>query len=382
MKTRVDFDFNFLKPAFGWAICLLLTHGVGVSPSTAQQNPSRTAFANNVLAEFAPNHCGVYSLFAIACALNKPAALNELVTADYVSSEFGSSASDLIRAARALNLHAAAIEGWSVAALRSSGNPALLNLKISNDSKCGHWVAWLGEKDGQAIIYDPLSKLERVPLAVLFSRWNGSAVIVSDSPIGTGMIVRSMIAWFAWLLTPLTLISVMTFAHSRFQASSGVHFYKRTCIGVALILMVSVIWTALDAALNSANSIRTRESAIAVRCHGSAELPNEIALVGDNLIESLVGNSRVTLVDARPEAYFHQYSLPGAVNIPVNAPLFDFIKAISSLDPSRDVVVFCERSSCQWDQMVARRLCCCGFDNVRVYQPGIEGYLRLANRKN
>jgi rhodanese-related sulfurtransferase len=85
-------------------------------------------------------------------------------------------------------------------------------------------------------------------------------------------------------------------------------------------------------------------------------------------LEQLVGRGATTVVEALPEQYFAEEHLPGAVNVPHDAPR----ERIEALLPDRSapVVTYCASLTCQNSAQLAQRLTAMGYTNVRDYAEG------------
>jgi len=330
-------------------------------------------FHHNLLKSKAPSHCGVYSLLAVANALGVDADVQTLLVEEYVSSEYGSSALDLKRAADHLGLKPEMKKRLSIAALRNSSSPILIHLQLIPNSQCGHWVAYLGESEGQARIFDPMSDMRKVPFGMVLAKWNGVGIVVQNQATPTEHSASAYLFWLSWLLVPLgALILLKPFvANHPFTRPN----FLLGCLG---ILAATNVWLFLDVLANDTNTLRNSETALLASCLSRIN-PDDRSCdrIGDNEIDNFVKNRQGLLVDARPFRHFANGSLPFAVNIPVDSTMFDFIEHCESLNRQQPVVVYCLNSKCQWDELVAQRLRCMGFDHVRVYEHGLVGFGEL-----
>lgn len=98
----------------------------------------------------------------------------------------------------------------------------------------------------------------------------------------------------------------------------------------------------------------------------------EIEDVGlDELRERLEGGA-VVLVDALSPISYAASHLPGAINIP---PRTEDERAPSLIpDRSAEIVVYCMSPTCYSSVSVARRLVELGYENVRHFAGGKEGW--------
>lgn len=90
--------------------------------------------------------------------------------------------------------------------------------------------------------------------------------------------------------------------------------------------------------------------------------------IGRDELKRLIDSGAVTVVEALPEQYFAEEHLPGAVNVPHDAPR-QRIEA-SLPDRSAPVVTYCASLTCQNSAQLAQRLLSMGYRDVREYAEG------------
>lgn len=97
-------------------------------------------------------YCGVYAVYGAAHALgNTEVDFAKFLDAKYVSSNAGSTDSDLICAANSVGLGATAFTSRSIATLVCAKPPLVLH--VSADGRLfEHWVLFLGTNNGQAVV--------------------------------------------------------------------------------------------------------------------------------------------------------------------------------------------------------------------------------------
>ncbi|MCB9878832.1 MAG: rhodanese-like domain-containing protein [Planctomycetes bacterium] len=95
----------------------------------------------------------------------------------------------------------------------------------------------------------------------------------------------------------------------------------------------------------------------------------------EELIRWLDEGDDVLLVDVLSPGAFEKQHIPGAVNVPGDAP--DFAdKVAAKADRARQrVVVYCASESCNASPQAAKKLEQAGFRKVYDYEQGIEGYV-------
>lgn len=83
----------------------------------------------------------------------------------------------------------------------------------------------------------------------------------------------------------------------------------------------------------------------------------------------------VVLVEALPLRYYEEVHLPGAINIPHNQ--VDELAPELLSDKSAEIVVYCSNRACQNSPQAARRLTALGYENVRDYEEGKQGWIEV-----
>jgi rhodanese-related sulfurtransferase len=81
------------------------------------------------------------------------------------------------------------------------------------------------------------------------------------------------------------------------------------------------------------------------------------------------------LVDARSIRSFSLGSIPGAVNIPVNALQSDVESFMRKVPKETPIVVFCQSVRCGYDEVIGRLLLELSFLDVTVTDEGYAEYL-------
>src|SRR5689334_21621859 len=92
----------------------------------------------------------------------------------------------------------------------------------------------------------------------------------------------------------------------------------------------------------------------------------------DELKAKLDSRARIVVIEALPAKYFQQGHLPGAINIPHDAPVAAFINALPDLNA--EIVTYCASDTCPNSGIAADRLAALGYRNVREYHEGKAGW--------
>ena len=84
--------------------------------------------------------------------------------------------------------------------------------------------------------------------------------------------------------------------------------------------------------------------------------------------QKLDARTKLVLIEALPPQYFLQGHLPGAINIPHDAPAARFTEALTDRDA--EIVVYCASETCRNSNIAAERLIALGYRNVHEYHGG------------
>jgi ABC-type bacteriocin/lantibiotic exporter with double-glycine peptidase domain len=125
--------------------------------------------------------CGLYSLYAVSNALGKSIPLEQLIDGKYLSPEGGSTASQLLAAAKNFELPAHYVRFLDIDALRQSPTPSILLFDLGTNRQ-NHWVVWLGESGGKVIVYDSATGIQPLSISDLQCLWGGVRLYLVDQP--------------------------------------------------------------------------------------------------------------------------------------------------------------------------------------------------------
>ncbi len=158
--------------------------------------------------------CGTYSLVTAIEATGLKIDRKSLILGDYISGgQNGSSVTDLCKAANDFGAWARPCRNASVSFVRHSPVPVLVHLKSDSNEDCaGHWIAFLGDSNGQAIVFDVLQEkpFREMDYAELSLAFQGDIILISDLPISSvTSLVHIVSAYlFVW---PFVLLVILSF---------------------------------------------------------------------------------------------------------------------------------------------------------------------------
>ncbi len=124
---------------------------------------------------FAQDHyCGVYSAYAALDHYGRTVPFDSLLEPAYVSGYQGSTASDVARALVDHGVAAKSFSGLGLFDLRIAGAAIILHVRGHQGTRdYRHWVVFLGEQGGQAVVLDPSRGETRIQYSRLLSLWDG-----------------------------------------------------------------------------------------------------------------------------------------------------------------------------------------------------------------
>jgi len=97
----------------------------------------------------------------------------------------------------------------------------------------------------------------------------------------------------------------------------------------------------------------------------------------DELEDTIENDEDFVLIDVLGEDHFEEEHIPGAVNIPLDQIA---LEAKKRFNEDEDIVVYCKDRECQASPKAAEKLESLGFENVRDYEPGVEGWRMAGNQ--
>lgn len=328
--------------------------------------------------ESSPNRawpiCGLLSFHAASKAIGKDIPLESLLDGKYISdARFGSNSYDLEQLAFDQGMFTASFDYLNATNLENSYLPCILSLKKRSDAKCegGHWVVYLGMENGKAIIYDSLATppVSPVKFSELMTRWDGHAIQVSGAPITQAnkvvLMLPSLMKFFIIGVLCFLLAGVIDIFSKRWSKSM-------TAVSILVALVsICIFWQYFNnhsvyhnptSAFWMAETIKEKVGFPEATFEEVVELSTKRSACG-------------ALIDARAERDFSVSTIPGAISVGVNLGVVEFRRAVSTLDRSDPIIVFCSSKSCIWAEIVAKRLRLFGFENIKIFRRGIVGYV-------
>ncbi|WEL19698.1 rhodanese-like domain-containing protein [Candidatus Nanohalococcus occultus] len=86
---------------------------------------------------------------------------------------------------------------------------------------------------------------------------------------------------------------------------------------------------------------------------------------------------KCVIIDVLAKDHFREAHLPGAINIPLEKI---GKTALERFDKDQELVVYCKDRECSASPKAAEKLEKLGFNQVKDYEPGLEGWKKAGNQ--
>ena len=328
--------------------------------------------------------CGLYALVVAAEAVNRPIDSLEFFSdptkpgsvGDYMDGIYGSSAEQLIEAGKAHGLQMMPINGWTIQGLRSSVHPVILHLgRRGVSARTGHWITYLGEKDGKAYIYD-VSRAEKfvtVDYGLLSLDLSGLGIVVGDGSIKKASLWAPLLFSHIGFLSPFLAVMVGGFL---IQMTNWMR--ERIRLQILAIVVFPAIWVYIESTFDS--NLPTNQQLV-TDWISSKHIEVDFPVVNFEYVEKASLSGRVRIVDTRALEDYEDWHIPNAIHLSVGANFNEFQSIVSNWDRTQKLMVYCATDRCTWSTIVARRLWVFGFKNVCIYEAGAVDFFRKSRER-
>ena len=364
-------------------------------PSRANQWPVLIAVTIAICANVFPSagssandgsYCGIYSVYLCCDVLDHPVAFEDLVSPKYVTGYAGSTATDLVEAFEDHNTPARLATSLSHFDLKFAQHPLILHVRSRRGSPAvDHWVVYLGERDGKAVIYDVLQGATAVPYAEVAARWDGTAIVAASDQSYIDEFV-----FFAWLSRLMLISCAVGLAYVGASVWTGVPGWAvrntegaairpllMTCLFGASVLLVSLvvgILFHLCADIGFFHSAETIGSIAGI--HRDGHLPIISRRELNDLIAANASASKqpLVVVDARYADDYSSGFITNAVNYPIDIDYDSEKSLFRQIPKDSKVVVYCQSAGCDFDDEIGARLLANGYVDVVLFKEGWVGW--------
>ena len=321
-------------------------------------------------------YCGLYCVYGSVHMTGRDIQFETLLRPRYLSSPQGSSSNELRQAAIDAGAHAVVVEGLGAETLRASRNPMILHVaKDGQLKRYDHWVVFCGMKDGAALLLDPPQSIDQISLAELLARWDGTAIVVSSSPIDTS----SIIAPEAYSLVSLTVIIGVTI----FMCQLIIRRLKCVPLNCESRRIAQLFWDAVwqsvaisvcclvpTLILHVLDDVGLLRNPSAARYVAAANIARFFPKVSLTDVRRSIFESRATVIDARYSTDFERGHLPGAINLPIDVTSANLRTRLRSTSREARLIVYCQSQRCDYGEVIATILAREGFKKISIYKGG------------
>jgi rhodanese-related sulfurtransferase len=375
IPSRLGHHFVLALPALALLLVWPERGQAGEAPS--QNRPAEV----NAKAADRPAYCGVQNLYRAMQALGVHVSFAELVKPEYISSRNGSSVEDLLRAAKDFRMHAEGRGGMTCAMLSHLDCPVLLHVKSAlGRERYSHWVLFMGAEEGQARIYDGTKEVEFMQFEELSARWDGVGLLISTSPINHGTLLLSAIASYTMYIgLGIILIGFGYRLHQRIETKL-ISTWRAAFAGcfkeAGCLLLLSLLAGVAGRLLFAGGSPSYRPAVAAIQ---DQHLEDFLPKVSSKQAAKMLAEPAVTFVDSRYPDRSLPEGLPKAIAIRPDLTESQCLEAMGTVPKSNRVVVYWQtrvgKKECSNSLMVARKLIAVGYENVALYEDGLDGWI-------
>ena len=319
--------------------------------------------------KFKGPYCGVVAIYSASRIFDIKVDFKELIQDDYIGSNEGSSIFELKKAIEDNGMYALPVEKYTTDLLRKSPYPIILHVRGAYQQQYNHYVLYLGQKNGKALLFDYLG-LKRLPFYKLKSIWNGNGVIISDGIIQKSIFEHS--AFMTVLYRVSTILFVVILLKILFTQTKVIdyfnilHPYKSTAVQSILIISFSIFIAISSNFINDESLLAHEDVTAAIQ---QAHQGNFIPKISERKVRRLLGNHTV-FIDARLARDYEAGHLEGAISVPVDANDVNRRQIVADIDKDARVVLYCQSAGCKYAEIVALKLKDDGFSNISIYKNG------------
>ena len=367
-------------------LVLALATLVTLRSSSASAQPATRPTTAPTASRASLPYCGVYSLLAAAESLDHPIPERSLVKEAYISSPTGSTAANLVLAAREHGLTVSARSGLTSADLRRLGGPVILHT-LANDvsQNFDHWVAYLGhDGQGNAIVFDPYRPDQRlVSFAELVPTWDGVGLLVSRETLplasrlpGTDPV---SVVDFAVLVGSCLVLRWAGRPRDATPATPGPRRRSplRSIARLAGVMAVAGAAALTQHSLSAEGFLASARPTHRVRQASVASTLPELS-VGD--VREEVAGGDVVLIDARFADDYAYGHIDGARSVPYHLPSEARRRLMADVPKNARVVLYCQSGSCDFDEQLAALLLRDRYESLSLYNGGWQEWRDAAER--
>lgn len=325
------------------------------------------------------HYCGIYAAYAVLDHYDRKVSFENLLELKYITGFEGSTAWQIKQALEDHGIVAADYSGLGVLDLWTASGPLILHVRGHQGIRnYQHWVVYLGEREGRAVVLDPSRGLSDMSYAQLLSLWDSVGIATASTATelwvwrATGLVLRCSM---------FLVLGCLTVPWLRWLDRLHLKSFRRLewCLPVVRAVLFLGICTIMAMGLDGVNAhglIRNpvaRSSIVSVHRSGEVtEIDLKQAVRLHHEAQAPGAKASIVWVDARYADDFAYSHIPGAVNLPIDATFSEEDALAERLPVGATIVVYCQSAGCAFADAVAQRLHGRGFKNVLLFRPGFR----------
>ena len=339
--------------------------------------------AEDVPAAYTDLYCGLWSVFVAGQILGRPVSFLELLDGGWVDGR-GSTLEQIQEAAAWAGLETDPVQHWTTLDLRRSPHPVVLHARGALGAKeYDHWLLYVGEKNGRAVLADGPRNLVEMSFSSLSSQWDGIGLVLRQDAAFPALALGK------WLLgTTLILVAVLTTmtvrrlspwkghpVPAREGASCSARAFARQSLAFMAVPVAALgLGLGQNWGLKSGMFHQGDVVAAIQRTHLTGFLPRVSLSDVRKIVSDRLSDGQVVLIDARPLNQFEAGHIPGAIILPATGFTATDIEQLP--DKQVPIVVYCSAPACGYDDEIAAFLVERGYLDVSLFPGGMREWAK------
>jgi rhodanese-related sulfurtransferase len=313
-------------------------------------------------------YCGLYALYGAAILHERQVDFSRLLSPAFVSSQSGSTADELLKAASHIGLQARLVKGLTKLDLQTWNSTAILHVKANSSSRSyDHWVLMTRCEGNDAVFLTASDWYERLPLSELQAVWDGIGIMIATTPIDDSFLIPQRLRYAALAVALALTLSVGLLWPSAGRYPIG-RSIKRAVGGGGLMVALSFILAFAHHAWSSDGMPRNTKAIRDIQSLHVGAFASYIDSVSQ--LREEVQKPGTVVIDSRNPGDYKQGHFDRAINVPAHcsdATLNDATRLIGKNDR---LVIYCQSERCPYSLRLASRLHQMGLENISIYRPG------------
>ncbi len=322
--------------------------------------------------------CGIRSLYVAMKSIGVQVEYEDLISTKYVGSPLGSSASELIAAAKSKNCVLISVSHFSSQDLLRIRRPVLLHMRSSGRGvEFDHWVTYLGTSNGKIRVFDPSFGYSKIKCSELMANWSGSGLVLGAERHSKQVILRSKIELGVLILGVFLCLKTIQLTLQWFNKRSTTRQHLTTIIlaqSLAIVSVSAILSCTYHFVLNTGFVNNQVALAEVVRRYARLQIPELKRQEVKKLFDSNASNIR--FIDSRLSSDFETLTIAGALSIPANSSLATRVARLRNIQKEAKLIVFCQSDTCSYSDEIAQFLVFNGYENTFIYRGGFEEWIR------